>query len=133
VQFATQWLKAQGHPVVVMPERRAPKHEKWQEYSDLGDLYIQQRVEVKRLSKVFSGGKDWPFGKHFMVCSKHSFDRAFPKPYLYIILSKDMRCGGVVHSRTSATWRTDYRWDSRFNSRQLFYFSPLENVVWIKL
>jgi hypothetical protein len=125
------WLKERGFPVVVMPITKAKTRSEWQDHSDSGDLYIQQRVEVKRLTANFTGQHDWPFGDKFIVCSRHSFDRAKPKPYAYVILNSDMTHAAIVKTDTRDKWTVSTRTDSRFvDHTQEFYFCPLDNIKW---
>ena len=75
-----RWINSQGHAVTVCPDFEAPDASQHAECADQGDLYVSQRVEVKRLGRNFTGRDDWPF-REFIVCEKKSWDRARPKPY----------------------------------------------------
>ena len=130
VQLAADWLTRRGHAVTLPAVRVTPDPSKQEEYADEGDLYIQQRIEVKHLSAQFTGRQDWPF-KDFIVCAKHSFDNAFPKPHAYIILSKDLCHVAVVMAANHKSWTVSERTDKRYdNIKQDFYFSPLDQVLW---
>lgn len=129
VWLVAKMLRERGHTVIVPSSSKAAKHEDWQAHADDGDLYITQRIEVKRLGVTFSGAADWPFGKKFIVCARHAFDRANPKPYAFVILSSDAARGAVVFSSDSKSWYVEERTDSRYEDvRQQFYFSPMESV-----
>lgn len=126
VWTAAQWLNRIGYRVSVPPTRTAPTQADWKKFADDGDLFIAQRVEVKRLSVSFTGRHDWPFGEDFIVCARHSFDSAPIKPLGYLILSADMGYAAVVRSDTRNQWVIKKRRDSRYvGVEQEFYFAPL--------
>lgn len=134
VDFARRWLVDQGYDVLQKAVRSAPDASQWEEYADDGDLYIQQRIEVKKLGVKFTP-THWPFGAKFIVCAKHAFDRSKPKPFAFIILSSDLACAACLRSSTKERWSVEKRKDSRYESvTQEFYFAPLECVdfVWTK-
>ena len=81
VHYIAKWLLNKGYNVQINAASRANSHEDWKAHVDSGDLFIQQRIEVKHLSCDFSSAETWPFGGKFIVCAKHSWDRAQPKPY----------------------------------------------------
>ncbi len=120
-----------------MKVNAAPKAEKrseWKNYADQGDIEISQRVEIKQLSAQFTGPDDWPFKPKFIVCAKHSWDRSVPKPYAYIVLSKDGMNAGIVMGHTNSEWTVEERTDTRYkNVKQEFYFCPMEHIKWVKL
>ncbi len=126
-EFATKgWM-------VRRPEvTQAKSHKEWKKHRDHGDLFVQgQRIEVKRLSVNWTGVEDWPFGEKFLVCAKHSFDSARPRPYAYLILSQDMSHVAVVYACTSHKWGTEEKTDSRYSGEeaiQKFYLCPLNLV-----
>jgi len=128
-----KWLNRFGYEVVVKPTREAPRHEDWESYADGGDIYITQRIEVKRLGVNFTDNT-WPFGDKFIVCAKHSFDRSVPRPFAYVITSSDQRYAAVVKSETSGQWKVDKRNDSRYEGvSQEFYFAPMDCVHFFRM
>lgn len=128
VFFAARWLHSLGYDVTVKSSTEASSHSEWKQHADGGDIFITQRIEVKKLGRVFTENS-WPFGSNFIVCAKHAFDSAKPKPYAYIYLSSDERCVAVLKSDTSSRWRVDQRKDSRYdNIAQEFYFAPMDCV-----
>jgi hypothetical protein len=134
VWLVAQWLNSKGYSVKVNPIREAPEHAKWEGYADDGDIEISQRVEVKRLSSEFTSAHDWPHGRHFIVCAKHSFDRAAPKPFAYVYLSKSGTSAAVVIGSTKGSWYAEKRRDQRYSDvYQTFYFCPLEHIKFISL
>ena len=135
VWFVARWLWSQGNTVTVNKMVIAPEHKQWTAYADHGDLEIvkdgyKQRVEVKGLKVSFTGAKDWPF-QDFIVCAKHSFDNAKPKPAFYIIVSADRRALAVVDTHSFGRWEMVKRDDSRYYKvAQEFYTCPLDKIHW---
>jgi hypothetical protein len=129
VWLVARLLNDRGYSVTVPNSSKAAQHSDWKNHADNGDLFINQRVEVKKLSAEFTSAKDWPFGSKFIVCAKHAFDKARPKPFAYVILSKSANNAAVVFASTSNNWITEARKDSRYeNISQEFYFCPIEKV-----
>ena len=123
-----------GYPVSVPPTFVAPSHEEWEEYADDGDLYVGQRVEVKKLGVEFTGRADWPFGSKFIVCAKHSFDRAKPKPYRYYYLNKSETHAAIVMGSSHKSWYCETKKDSRYEDMvQDCYMCPIHLVKFISL
>lgn len=134
VNYVARWLEEMGYRVTVNPVRRAPTTSEWQEYADHGDIEVRLPVEVKRISRNFTGRHDWPFGDEFIVCAKHSFDKYQVKPIAYIIMSADHKCFAVVETRTAKQWTVTHKSDKRYDHgyAQDFYLCPLELVKWIR-
>lgn len=128
-----QYLSSKGNPVTVPPTFVTPNHKDWKEYADDGDIYMGQRIEVKRRGFSFSSKESWPY-KTFMVCAKHSFDNAKPKPYAYFVLSKEGNNSAVVMASTQKSWIVDRVKDKRYdNMVQDVYLCPLNLVKFISL
>lgn len=122
-------LNRRGYNVTIPTSTRAKTHGDWKSHADSGDLFISQRVEVKQLSVNFTSADDWPFGRKFIVCAKHAFDRATPKPYSFIILSASGEYAAVVFATDSRDWTVETRTDRRYeNVSQQFYLSPMDKV-----
>lgn len=121
-------------PVQVNPGGRAPLSSEHESYADNGDLTVGMRVEVKRLSRSFTGRDDWPF-KDFMVCARHSWDKAVQKPYAYVIVNKEGTHAALVKGETYPSWDVIERSDRRYEHgySQEFYLCPLELVKWEKM
>jgi hypothetical protein len=133
---AAQWLQSNGRQVLVMPITKTPTHAQWKQHADSGDLYIQQRIEVKRRGVHFTGPHDWPHGDIFFVCAKHSWDRAKPKPHAYMIFNSDMTHVAIVLGESHAKWTVVNKEDSRYkNYRQDFYCLPTkdEAIQWVEV
>jgi hypothetical protein len=126
-----RWIHSQGMHVKINAAGRAPRREDWRDFSDCGDLEVCLRVEVKQLSREFRDRETWPFGDKFIACSKGSWDRAFPKPWVYIYLSADGIHYAKLSGATRDRWTVDTRRDSRHEDVvQQFYFAPIELVTW---
>ena len=127
-------LNHRGYPVKVPVTTKAKTVDEWKKHVDDGDLFIEQRIEVKQLSREFKNHSDWPFKNEFIVCSANSFDRAQPKPFAYIILSA---CGGhaaAVFCSTRNDWYAEMRSDNRREGvKQRFYFCPMELVQFFQM
>lgn len=122
-------LSDRGYNVTIPSAAKAAKHEEWKQYADNGDLYVSQRVEVKQLSADFTGAADWPFGTKFIVCAKHAFDRATPKPFAYLIISRSGKHAAAVFCSDASKWAVESRTDKRYAGvSQEFYFAPMETV-----
>jgi hypothetical protein len=133
VWCAARWLQNKGHHVVVTPTTKSKTHGEWKQHADSGDLYLQQRIEVKKRGIDFTGAGDWPHGDKFIVCSRHSYDLARPKPYAWIILNKAKTHAAIVKAESRTRWVVEKRTDSRYqNYTQEFYFCPLDCVTWVK-
>ena len=75
---------------------------------DHGDVWIgytqelarrrQFVVEVKWITAQFTCAYDWPFGPHFIVDSKGTFDHKHPPPYAYVVCDQGLRYCGVVRN-----------------------------------
>lgn len=139
VEVAALWLRQEGYEVSSGYIMEAPRHEDWKKYSDNGDLWIkgkndkhELRVEIKHLSVEFSSLNDWPFGKDFILCSKHSFDRSFPKPYSYLIFSNSLtHAASVIVNTKDMFVKTQH--DSKYDRLQEFYYVPLSCVTFYKV
>ena len=131
VQHAAKWLEGRGYQVSIPPTIVADSYENRMAYVDNGDLFIERlRIEVKTLSVTFTGRDDWPYKNKFIVCGKDSFDRATPRPYAYLIQSKDLKFMGVVLSASSKYWYVENKLDKDYPEeyRQDFYMCPMEHV-----
>jgi len=134
VEIVATWLKAKGYEIQVPETKVAPTHEQWREYADHGDLFIKQRIEVKQLGINFSHAGDWLYAPRYIVCAKHSFDRADHKPHAYVHLSKDGKHAGIVYTSSRSRWYVDTVKDSRYQDyAQECYLAKLSDVKFISL
>ena len=117
-----------GIQVAITPMTKSKDYNDRLNHTDDGDLYIQQRIEVKGLSRDFTDGSDWPFDD-FIVCAAHSYDRAKPKPYAYMILNRKRTHVAIVYGKSRPHWTTKFIKDSRYEDlTQEFYLIPIEHV-----
>jgi hypothetical protein len=120
--------------VTVPPTTVASSYEDRLNHVDGGDLFIQQRIEVKVRNLDFTSRDDFPFKDGMLVCAKHSYDNASPKPYAYIYLNKAMTHVALIMSSTAKHWTVKDVKDSRYvESNQLTYECPLEWVTFSKM
>lgn len=128
VFVAVRWLNKLGYDVTVKSSTEAKSHSDWKDHADGGDIFISQRIEVKKLGVSFTKER-WPFGENFIVCAKHAYDLAKPKPYAYLYLSADRKFAAILKGATRPRWSVQSRTDSRYeNVEQEFYFAPLDCV-----
>jgi hypothetical protein len=134
VMAVAGWLKSMGFPVRINPTFKRPHHADWREYADSGDLEIGQRIEVKHRPKIlFTGPDDWPH-PNFIVCAKHAWDRAHPRPHAFICLSGDFSHAGIVYGRDWKEWAVEEKRDSRYaDYKQLFLVAQLSSVRWMRV
>jgi len=122
-----------GIPCAVNPIQRAPDPDQWKDFKDSGDLTIHQRVEVKGTSKDWTGPGDFPY-PNMIVCAKHSYDQAFPKPYAYLQLNKAQTVAAVIYSKTEEYWTEKTIKDPRYEDyEQVSYLCPVEHIEWRNL
>ena len=136
------WLNEGGKAVMVPPEIKAKRHEDWADNVDGGDIIIclpdgisTQRVEVRHIGSSFTGTDDWEHGKHFMIATCPSFDRATPRPDQWITLSQDCEVVAVVDVEESFDhWYVEERTHgpnaTEPGKRGPHYFCPLDFVKW---
>ncbi len=119
VWLVARWLVDHGYTVTIPPTSEAPEQKDWREFADAGDLEVSgQRVEVKCLSAEFTGPDNWPF-PDFIVCAKHAWDNADPKPYRICYLNKAMTHFAALDCLgTCDQWTSRIVADSRFDGRE---------------
>jgi len=131
---AAEWLIKKGINVRIPGMQKAPTHAEWKKYVDSGDIFIEKRVEIKTLSATFTSKIDWPFRDKFIVCAKHAWETAKPKPYIFMILNESGSHAAIVKQETSEKWYIEKRKDSRYdNVEQEFFFCPINLVQFIEL
>jgi hypothetical protein len=133
---AAKWLQSNGKHVLITPMTKTPTHSEWHKHADSGDLYIQQRIEVKRRSVHFTGPEDWPHGDKFFVCAKHSWDRAKPKPHAYLIFNTTMTTVAIVLGDSYPLWFVERREDRRYEKySQEFYVCRTDDpcIRWVHI
>jgi hypothetical protein len=124
-----QWFTNKGYPTLINPTQYAKTYEDRLNAIDSGDLYISMRVEVKQLGTTFTGKDDWKYKTKAIVCAKHSFDKAFPKPFMYVLISANKVNAMFIKADTRQHWCVEEYTDSRYeNMTQLFYVCPIEHI-----
>jgi hypothetical protein len=134
VWLVARWLQVQGFQTTVMPFTKAPTRAEWKQHADNGDLFINQRIEVKQLGYSFTSALDWPFGSRFFVVNKNAFDRAKPRPYAFFSLNKEADHAAFVMASTRRHWCVEKTKDRRYDEyEQDTYLCPMEHVSFVKL
>lgn len=128
-----RWFSDKGYEVRIPPTSYSKNYQDRLNHIDQGDLYVkfqkEERIEVKGLSARFTSKDDWPMGKTAIVCAKHSFDNADPKPFFYLLLSADKVHAMFIRSDTKEHWEVREYTDKRYESmRQRFYVCPLQYI-----
>lgn len=100
-----QWLHGFGYSVMWPPTRKRPDPSQIAAYSDRGDLFILQSLEVKHRNLDFTSRETFPF-ETVIVDSVHVYDARKPKPLFHIICNKDLTGALVVNARTRPHWRS---------------------------
>lgn len=109
------WLADNGITVQVNGLHRAPTRADARAFTDLGDLEVMHRVEVKQLGAEFTCREDWPF-PDFLVCSKSSYDRAVRKPRFFYYLNRAATHVAALDVRaTHDQWATVTRQDNTYD------------------
>ena len=140
-QFVTDWYRKYGIQVDEPDLEVAPDYQDRLLYVDGGDMFILLndwvKIEVKHRPNIkFTSAKDFgrpvagifkPF-PDLIVCAKHSFDRADPKPRLYIHLNADMSHAAVVYSRDWQRWTVRTVPDPYYGTEQLCYHAVTSDV-----
>lgn len=130
VWLAARILSGKGFHVRINASRVAPTHDVRHEYGDDGDLEISQKVEVKRISRNFTGSNDWPFGDEVIVDGKNNFDKKFPAPAYYICFSKDLEHYLVIDvNKTRSSWYATEKRNPMTGDMQEFLCVPKAKCV----
>jgi hypothetical protein len=134
VWLVANYLSRKGYNITINTTTKAKSAKDWRKHADSGDLYITQRIEVKSLSTTFTCRNDWPYNETMIVCAKHSYDEAIPKPYAYVLLNKEKTHMAIIMADTHKYWKAEERTDKRYeNYSQLFYFCPLDCVIFSEI
>jgi hypothetical protein len=124
VEKAARWLGDKGYPVIIEPTFLRTNISDMREFSDNGDLRIVQRVEVKRRNLKFTCADDFPYPS-IIVDVAHTWDRARPKPYAYLIYNEGATALCVVYGKSFPVWQKVTKPD-RFKKRdRTFYECPI--------
>ncbi len=145
---AARLFQERGYHVQIPPVTKAKHVDEWEDHIDDGDLYISKenllnlrgvkpwyapvahRVEVKHRGVNFTCADDFPYGKDGMfVCAKPAWDRATPKPWIFICWNHKGTHYAVIKGSTSDQWGSIVRRDGRYvGYEQEFLCCPLDLV-----
>lgn len=133
VRLVCEWLMARGVRATVMPNSVAPEHADWKAHRDRGDIMATVRVEVKHLGCTFTCREDWPY-PDFIVCAKHAFDQARPKPWAFIYVAQQQTHLAFLPAQTWGRWWVEARTDRRYDEyTQDFYICSPDEPIFVKL
>jgi hypothetical protein len=134
--FIAEWIRWRKWDDVVVPKNtEARTHAEWGGHADEGDIIFPRgRLEVKERGFDFTGAHDWPY-KDVIVCAKHSYDRADPKPYAFIYVNESWTHIGILLGNTRPKWGMRFGVeDSRYeNYSQDVYTVSLGHMRWHKI
>lgn len=134
VMKIADFLRSKGYPVMVPPVRVRESIEEMSEYSDDGDLFLLQRIEVKRRGIAFNTKEEFERQyKTVIVDVCHAWDKAVPKPVAYYILNKAGTCALVVRRNTSEHWRKVTKMDRVKRRQRSFYECPVELCDFVRI
>lgn len=126
VNKAADWLSADGYAVIIKPVFERPDISQIDDYSDLGDLEIVQRVEVKWRGIKFTSVKDFPYPT-IIVDACRCYDQAHPKPHGYVLYSTDLLHAVFINVReTIVSWKKVAKDDHEKGVVRNFYECPIE-------
>lgn len=132
VNMTAEWLRSVGYKnVKVMKPQIAPSYSQWRQYVDNGDIYVgEHRVEVKGLGPKyrFTKSSEYPWD-NVIVCAKHSFDMAKPKPVVYLLWNYERTHVGCIPTTTSRQWQVKSIKDPKYPRYQDFYVTGKQNMI----
>ena len=125
VEHSAEWLKSLGCKNITIPKPKlAPSHAQWKQYADKGDLFVgKTRIEVKGLLKKrywFTRNYEYPYD-NWIICAKHSYDRAIQKPYAYLIWNYKRTHVGIVKVNTLKQWKVTKIKDPNYDRYEDMY------------
>jgi hypothetical protein len=109
-----------------------PSVDEMAKYADVGDLEIVQRVEVKRRLDIdFDDRESFPFPT-VIVDVAHTWDKARPKPFAYLIFNASMTCCCIVMGTTSLHWQRVEKSDRAKKRTRTFYECPVQYCHFVR-
>jgi len=126
------WFVRKGYTVRIPAMRIAPSHDEWEDFADDGDLMVERRIEVKHRDVDFTDAGTFPF-PDVIVCAKHAWDRADPKPYAIVSLNRAMTHAAIIKGASAAYWRVQTLEDKRYCEKQDFLICPMRYVTFVTL
>lgn len=125
VQKVAAWLGSEGNSVTIPPSACAPSMDVADHYKDNGDLYLNQRIEVKHKQVDFTDRFPFP---DIIICKKEVWDHAVPKPYMFVYLNKPMTHAAIVMGNTSGQWIIRDVTDKKRGHTYSAYLAPIHCV-----
>jgi hypothetical protein len=136
-QFVADWYKHWGIQVDDPATEEAPSYQDRLLYVDGGDVHVLlegawTRLEVKHRPKInFTSRRDFSGFPDLIVCAAHTFDRADPKPRLYIHLNQPMTHAAVIDAKKWQRWTIRSVPDRYYGTSQLCYHASWDDVGFI--
>jgi len=132
-----KYLHMKGYKIEISGMRKAPTAGEHMNYVDDGDLYIidgskRFRIEVKGISKSFSGESDFPY-EHLMISSEKRVNKVWDKVAYWFILSGDKKYAAIVSGKTKTQWNVIDIKASNTGNWERDYVAPFSLVKWIKI
>lgn len=124
---------ARGMTVRMPGARKVPNDGAVKDFALGGDLFVEQRVEVRHLPRTFTCQADWPFGEKFIICAKTAWEQAQPKPYAVLIVNEAMTHGAIVKAASRAFWTVERLKDDASGTEQDYFLCPMERVEFLPL
>ena len=126
---SAQLLHRKGFQIQIPRTTKDRQSAEWKGYADDGDLFVMQRIEVKHRRIDFTSEEDFPYKSGMIVCAKVPWEKAMPKPHMFICWNKTGTHYAVIMGNTRKSWFTRRLPDSdRINYEQDFLICPLEFV-----
>jgi hypothetical protein len=136
------WLR--DHAVRIGQMRLSPSVEESEYYTDEGDLEVDysgvwKLIEVKRISRNFSGLNSWPFRDEFIVDRIETYDKKVKPVYGYMVVSNDYKGMAFVDvDKTKGVWYIDKKTNKMYSEDikprvEKYYFCPIDLVKWVPI
>ena len=123
---AAKYIGSLGYTVTVRGTNVRPSPEEAPSYSDMGDIEIIQRIEVKkRIDIDFRSVDDFPYDS-IIVDVAHTWDNAKQKPYAYMIYNSSLTGFILVKGSTFKHWIKVQKYDRQKKRKRIFYECPLQ-------
>lgn len=138
VVAVAEWARRLGETVEIPTTRFAPTAADADNFVDDGDLFItnpagiRRRVEVKQISRPFSGADDWPFLEVF-VSNARAVDRAGDQVAAYVTVNRDLSTIAVVTRETRPNWYLRETRAGNTGNVEKFYACPTRLAMFYHL
>lgn len=137
VFVVARYLHNKGFTVEISGLKKAPTASQHKQFVDDGDIYIikngqRERVEVKGISKQFTGEDDYPFDQ-IMISSENTVNRIKDKVSYWVIVSSDKNYMAIINGSTHNQWRVIERKTSNTGNVERNYVALKSIAKWIKI